>query len=106
MNLIFEGEIIQPPTESSSLYSLLLYINCFSKNVEDILIEAPRSEWDFYWKYIKYFHINDFINDFIEEKDNVTGVRISNQFKYAPTIYVERIVVENVKYLYYLINRS
>ena len=92
MNLVFESSL----TCNEGLY--FRYISMISKMDlnYDILIEAEREDIDYYFKLLKSRGWFDFVDDFIEPRHRLEGVRIDIDYNYPLTIKTPQIRCENV----------
>lgn len=65
--------------------------------MEEIVIEAKHDEIDFVYKYLKNYPGGlDDIYDFIYEEENISGVRVDNEFRISPTIQAAWITEKNI----------
>ena len=92
MNLVFESSL----TCNEGLY--FRYISMIAKMDlnYDILIEAEREDIDYYFKLLKSRGWFDFVDDFIEPRHRLEGVRIDIDYNYPLTIKTPQIRCENV----------
>ena len=92
MNLVFESSL----TCNEGLY--FRYISMIAKMDlnYDILIEAEREDIDYYFKLLKSRGWFDFVDDFIEPRHRLEGVRINIDYNYPLTIKTPQIRCENV----------
>lgn len=96
-NLIIRAEILEPPTSLECFRQLTFWIAYDYKNIDDIVIEAARSEIDLYWKFLKkYPGALDYITDFVEDDYHESGLRLDLEFNLAPTIPVPYINTNNM----------
>ena len=91
MNLVFESSL----TCNEGLY--FRYISMIAKMDlnYDILIEAEREDIDYYFKLLKSRGWFDFVDDFIEPRHRLEGVRIDTDYNYPRTIKALQIRCEN-----------
>lgn len=95
MTIIIRDELLNPPTWFSSFRDLTLI--CTLRLETEILIESE--EIDLYYKWLKARGGMDFISDFVPPGIE-DGLHIDIEYKYAPSIVVDRIVPENTHQLY------
>ena len=91
MNLIVESSL----TCDEGLY--FRYVTMISKidlNY-DILIEAKKEDIDYYFHLLKSKGWFDFVDDFIEPRHRIEGVRIDTEWNYPMTIKVSQIRCED-----------
>jgi len=91
MNLI----VISNLTCNEGLY--FRYITMMSKTElgYDVLIESEKGDIDYYYKLLKARGWFDFVDDFIEPRHRLEGVRIDTELNYPMTIKTNGIVCEN-----------
>jgi len=61
----------------------------------DILIEAREEDTDHYFHLLKSHGWFDFVDDFVEPRHRLEGVRIDTELNYPMTIKVSQIRCEN-----------
>jgi hypothetical protein len=61
----------------------------------DILIEAEKGKTDYYYHLLKKMGWFDFVDDFIEPRHRLEGIRIDTEYNYAKTIKTSQIRCEN-----------
>lgn len=97
-NLIIRATILEPPTSLECFRQLCFWIYYDYKNIDDIIIEAARSEIDLYWKFLKRYPGGlDYIAGFVEDDYHEIGLRLDNCFEFAPTIQASFINERNVQ---------
>lgn len=92
MNLIFKSSL----TCNEGLY--FRHITMISKidlNY-DILIESQKENIDYYFHLLRSKGWFDFVDDFIEPRHRLEGVRIDTDYNYPRTIKTPQIQCENV----------
>ena len=91
MNLIIVSEL----TCNEGLY--FRYISMVSKTElnYDILIESEKEKIDYYYKKLKSHGWFDFVDDFIEPRHRLEGVRIDTELNYPLTIRTDSIECGN-----------
>jgi len=91
MNLI----IISDLTCDEGLY--FRYITMVAKQDlnYDILIESKKEDIDYYYKTLKRHGWFDFVDDFIEPRHRLEGIRIDQEYNYPMTIKTSQIRCEN-----------
>lgn len=87
--LVINAELTAPPSEVTLFRDITLYANTFLD--QEIVIECPREERDFYYKWLKQKCALDFIEDFVKN-NTVEGITIRRE---KATIKVERINYSN-----------
>ncbi|MEM9160957.1 MAG: hypothetical protein AAGB46_18050, partial [Verrucomicrobiota bacterium] len=95
MTLIIRDELVNPPTWFTSFRDLTLI--CSLRLHTDIVIESK--EPDIYYKFLKARGGMDFIEDFVRPGSE-DGLRLDTEFKFDPSIVVDRITPENTHQLY------
>ena len=91
MNLIFESSL----TCNEGLYFRFITMMAKTELNYDILIEAQKEDVDHYFKLLKAHGWFDFIDDFVEPRHRLEGVRIDTELSYPMTIRTGRIECEN-----------
>tara|TARA_Y100000310_G_C20367792_1_gene662054 strand:- start:221 stop:487 length:267 start_codon:yes stop_codon:yes gene_type:complete len=61
----------------------------------DILIECEKQKIDEYYKKLRSHGWFDFVDDFIEPRFKIEGIRIDKSLNYPMTIRTNKIVCEN-----------
>ena len=91
MNLI----VISNLTCNEGLY--FRYITMMSKTElgYDVLIESEKGDIDYYYKLLKARGWFDFVDDFIEPRHRLEGVRIDTEYNYPRTIKALQIRCEH-----------
>jgi len=91
MNLI----VVSSLTCNEGLY--FRYISMMAKTElgQDVLIEAEKEEIDYYYDLLKRRGWFDFVDDFIEPRHRLEGVRIDTEYNYPYTIKTSQIRCEN-----------
>ena len=91
MNLIIVSEL----TCNEGLY--FRYITMISKTDlgYDVLIESEKEDVDHYHKILKTHGWFDFVDDFIEPRHRLEGVRIDTKLNYPRTIQTNKIECGN-----------
>ncbi len=95
MTIIIRDELLNPPTWFASFRDLTLI--CTLRLKTDILIESENV--DLYYKWLRPKGGMDFVSDFVLPGAE-DGLHIDIEYKYAPSIVVDRIVPENTHQLY------
>jgi len=62
---------------------------------QDVLIEAEKEEIDYYYDLLKRRGWFDFVDDFIEPRHRLEGIRIDTEYNYPYTIKTSQIRCEN-----------
>ena len=91
MNLIVVTEL----TRNEGLYFRFVTMQAKLELDYDILIEAEKKEIDKCYKFLKRKGWFDFVDDFIEPRHRLEGVRIDTEWNYPMTIKVPQIRCEN-----------
>ena len=91
MNLIIVSEL----TCNEGLYFRYITMLAKSDLNYDILIESEKDDIDYYFKLLKKKGWFDFVDDFIEPRHRVEGVRIDTEWNYPMTIRTDKIECEN-----------
>ena len=91
MNLI----VVSSLTCNEGLY--FRYISMMAKTElgQDVLIEAEKEEIDYYYDLLKRRGWFDFVDDFIEPRHRLEGIRIDTEYNYPYTIKTSQIRCEN-----------
>ena len=91
MNLI----VISDLTCDEGLY--FRYITMVAKQDldYDVLIESNKEDIDYYYEVLKSHGWFDFVDDFIEPRHRLEGVRIDTEWNYPKTIKTAHIRCEN-----------
>lgn len=95
-NFIIAGHLVEPPTSPSSFRDLTFWIHYDYRNIENILIEEEKENWDKIWRFLKFYKNHDFIYDFVKPADHEIGLRLDDTPKFAPTIQAPYINEKNV----------
>jgi hypothetical protein len=61
----------------------------------DVLVESKEDKIDHYYKLLKSNGWFDFVDDFIEPRHRLEGVRIDTEWNYPATIKTDKIGCEN-----------
>jgi hypothetical protein len=61
----------------------------------DILIEAEKEKTDYYYHLLKKMGWFDFVDDFIEPRHRLEGIRIDTEYNYPHTIKTAQIRCDN-----------
>tara|TARA_Y100000310_G_C20223436_1_gene596775 strand:+ start:82 stop:339 length:258 start_codon:yes stop_codon:yes gene_type:complete len=61
----------------------------------DVLVESEKEDIDYYYKTLKAHGWFDFIDDFVEPRHRLEGVRIDTELNYPMTIRIDKIGYEN-----------
>ena len=61
----------------------------------DVLIESKKDDIDYYYKLLKTHGWFDFVDDFVEPRHRLEGVRIDTSLNYPMTIKADEIRCEN-----------
>ena len=77
-----------------------LYFRFISMSVKielgfDVLVESEKEDIDYYYHELKTKGWFDFVDDFIEPRHRLEGVRIDTEWNYPMTIKVPQIRCEN-----------
>ena len=91
MNLIVVSEL----TCNEGLYFRHITMTAKTDLDYDILVESERDDIDYYYKLLKERGWFDFVDDFIEPRHRLEGVRIDTELNYPMTIRVDKIECEN-----------
>jgi len=84
VNLIINGDLVNPPSSVSSFRELTFFAHEYLHR--EVILECEDNK-DFYYKFLKLRGAMDFIDDILllgEEE----GERIDTQLHYAPTVYI------------------
>ena len=92
MNLIIVSEL----TCNEVLYFRYITMLAKSDLNYDILIESEKDDIDYYFKLLKKKGWFDFVDDFIEPRHRLEGVRIDTGWNYPMTVKTDQIICENV----------
>ena len=92
MNLI----IVSSLTCDEGLYFRFLTMLAKKDLRYDVLIEAEREKIDHYYRLLKTNGWFDFVDDFVEPRHRLEGVRIDMELNYPRTIRTSYIRNENV----------
>jgi hypothetical protein len=92
MNLIIVSQL----TCNEGLYFRYLTMLAKGELDYDILIESQKSDIDYYFHLLKARGWFDFVDDFIEPKHRLEGVRIDTELNYPMTIRTDQIECMNV----------
>lgn len=101
MTIIIRDELLNPPTWFTSFRDLTLI--CTLRLKTDILIESENA--DLYYKWLRPKGGMDFVSDFVSPGSE-DGLHIDIEYKYAPSIVIDRIVPENTHQLFQRIQAS
>lgn len=96
MNFIISDSLINPPTSPLSFRDLTFWVAYERNRIDDILIEGDKENWDFYYKFLRSFGGFDYVSDFVKPADKEVGLRLSEEFRLAPTIQATFINEKNV----------
>ena len=91
MNLIVVSEL----TCNQGLYFRHITMIAKTELDYDVLIESEEKDIDHYYKTLKAHGWFDFIDDFIEPRHRLEGVRIDTGWNYPMTIKTDKIGCEN-----------
>ena len=91
MNLIIESSL----TCDEGLYFRFVSMVAKKDLNYDILIEAREEDTDHYFHLLKSHGWFDFVDDFVEPRHRLEGVRIDTELNYPMTIKVSQIRCEN-----------
>ena len=91
MNLIIESSL----TCDEGLYFRFVSMVAKKDLNYDILVEAQRKDTDHYYHLLTSHGWFDFVDDFVEPRHRLEGVRIDTEWNYARTIKVAQIRCEN-----------
>ena len=91
MNLIIVSEL----TSNQGLYFRYITMESKTELDYDVLVESEKDDIDYYYKLLKSHGWFDFVDDFIEPRHRLEGVRIDTEWNYPMTIKTNRIVCEN-----------
>ena len=92
MNLI----VISKLTCNEGLYFRHITMEAKIELGYDVLIESEKDDIDYYYALLKSKGWFDFVDDFIEPRHRLEGVRIDTELNYPMTIQTPRIRCENV----------
>ena len=87
--LIIDAELSAPPSEVCLFRDITLYSTVFLK--KSIVLECPKEERDYYYKWLKDMCAWDYIDDFIKPKSEF-GISIRPS---KANIVIDRIMYEN-----------
>ena len=91
MNLIITSEL----TCNQGLYFRHVTMMAKTELDYDVLIESDIEDVDHYYGLLKSHGWFDFVDDFVEPRHRLEGVRIDTELNYPMTIKVDRIGYEN-----------
>ena len=91
MNLI----VVSKLTCNEGLYFRYITLIAKTELGYDVLIESEEKDIDYYYKTLKAHGWFDFIDDFIEPRHRLEGVRIDTEQNYPMTIRTKQIKCEN-----------
>jgi len=91
VNLIIESSL----TCDEGLYFRFVSMVAKKDLNYDILIEAREEDTDHYFHLLKSHGWFDFVDDFVEPRHRLEGVRIDTELNYPMTIKVSQIRCEN-----------
>lgn len=94
MILIINAELSNPPSSRISLRELTFFATMW-KNY-DVILETNEQK-DFYYRYLKGIAL-DFIQD-ITRVGEEKGLRVEHEPTFSPSILVDRINPDTMKYL-------
>lgn len=93
MNFILDSDLLNPPSQTTSVRSLLMMLKISSKT--ENLVETQKEFLDIYYRFLKHTGLFDFVDDLIVEEDNVQGLRLARCHRFPMTIIVDRIDAKN-----------
>lgn len=88
--------VVSSLTFNEGLYFRYLTMMAKGELNLDVVIEAPRKKTDFYFNLLKPKGWMDFVDDFVEPRWNVDGLRLDTELSYPKTIMTKSISCENV----------
>ena len=91
MNLVIVSEL----TCNQGLYFRHVTMMAKTELDYDVLIESEAEQIDHYYKRLKSKGWFDFVDDFVEPRHRLEGVRIDTEWNYPRTIKANRIGYEN-----------
>ena len=91
MNLI----VVSSLTCNEGLYFRYITMMAKTELGHDVLIEAEKGKTDYYYHLLKKMGWFDFVDDFIEPRHRLDGIRIDTEYNYANTIKTSQIRCEN-----------
>jgi len=94
-NIIVVAELVNPPSETFAFRSLTLCLKVFCQ--KNILLEVEQEQKDIYYSYIKRFGAHDYLDQMVTPEEFEYGVRIDYEFRFAPSIVVDRITLNNYR---------
>ena len=94
VNLIITAELSSDPP-SEGLYFRFLTMMAQKELGYDVVLESEKEMVDIYWKFLKRKGWFDFVDDFVEPKHRLEGVRIDTEWNYPRTIKANRSGYEN-----------
>lgn len=98
MNLIIEADLINPPTESLAMRFLTL-VTKSNLHTDNLIIVNPEVK-DFYYRYMKTFGLMDYVDDFVTQEDNESGLLLCSKIGiYKSYILTDRVTFKNVTIL-------
>jgi len=91
MNLI----VVSSLTCNEGLY--FRYISMMAKTElgQDVLVEVEKEKTDHYYHLLKKMGWFDFVDDFIEPRHRLEGIRIDTEYNFPYTIKTRQIRCEN-----------
>jgi len=87
--LIIDAELTAPPSEVSLFRDITLYSTCFLE--KDVVIECPKKERDFYYKWLKDRCAWDYVLDMVRPRTEL-GLSLRSS---KANIIVSRISYSN-----------
>jgi len=91
MNLIVTSEL----TDNEGLYFRHITMVAKTELDYDILIESEGDDIDYYFHLLKGNGWFDFVDDFVEPRHRLEGIRIDTELNYPMTIRTPHIRCEN-----------
>tara|TARA_Y100000310_G_C20634230_1_gene790325 strand:+ start:376 stop:693 length:318 start_codon:yes stop_codon:yes gene_type:complete len=91
MNLIVVSEL----TCDEGLYFRYITMTAKQDLDYDVLVESEKEDIDYYHETLKSHGWFDFVDDFIEPRHRLEGVRIDTELNYPMTVRTDHIRCEN-----------
>jgi len=74
MVIIFDCRLTEPPSSINCFRDVTLYSNVFLKN--ENLIKCPIGTRSIYWRWIKSFGAQDFVEQLLKEGEHQDGITV------------------------------
>jgi len=93
MNLILSSSIVEPPSDSLAIYTILMISK--TKFDMNILLFTEQEMKDFYYQYMKKKGLFDYIDYILTPPEKEKGLRLDDKTDNPPVIKIKNIVFEN-----------